>query len=545
MNHHVRPLVLTMLAFLCACDATATYIGERTRIVAETTSTDGQGGTGGAGGVCSPGATQPCYTGPAGTEGQGICKGGLQTCAPDGASWGACTGEVLPQPENCATPLDEDCDGMAPSCKGSLGWAKGFGQPGDQYGISVAVDVNGDGLVAGYFSGALDFGGTPLTNAGPPDAFVARLSSSGAHVWSKQFGDMGDQRATGIAVDSAGDAVIVGSYYGSVDFGGGALTSAGNSDIFVAKIDANGNHLWSKRFGDVSSQYGTAVSVDSAGNTVITGYFYGSVDFGGGSLTSAGGDDIFVAKFDANGNHLWSERLGGTGMESGKAVAVDNAGNVFVTGGLGGEADLGGGLLASAGGQDAFIIKLDGNGNHLWSRRFGDGQDQVGNGIAVDASTGSAVFTGSFAGSVSFGGGALASAGGQDVFVAKLDANGNHMWSKRFGNGQDQVGRTVAIDGGGNVVFTGNMAGAADFGGGPLASAGGQDAFVVKLDASGNHLWSKRFGDGQDQVGDGVAVSGSTGKITVTGYFYGSVDFGAGALSSTGGIDVFIAAFDP
>jgi hypothetical protein len=140
--------------------------------------------------------------------------------------------------------------------------------------------------------------------------------------------------------------VLAGVAYGEVDFGGGPLLSAGQSDIVAAKLDAAGKHLWSKRFGDGDPQHGYSVATDGAGNVVLTGLLYGTVDFGGGPLTSAGGSDIFVAKLDAFGNHVWSKRFGDASTQFGASVAVDSPGNVL----LYGTVDFGGGPVPNGGG---------------------------------------------------------------------------------------------------------------------------------------------------------------------------------------------------
>ncbi len=137
-------------------------------------------GTGGAGG-CAPGATASCYDGPPGTEGVGTCKGGLKTCAADGASWGACVGEVLPQPPDCTSGMDLHCDGSLPTCKGDVLWAKRFGDANDQHASAVATDASGDVLVVGGGSAVPDgFGsGMPLESSPGGSAFVAKLDGSG------------------------------------------------------------------------------------------------------------------------------------------------------------------------------------------------------------------------------------------------------------------------------------------------------------------------------------------------------------------------------
>lgn len=538
------------LAALGGCETTTIYIerpggttgSTSTTTTSSSSTSSGMGGMGGAP-LCIPGTMQPCYDGPPGTEGQGICQAGAQTCANDGMSWGPCAGAVLPQVENCATPEDEDCDGKAPPCKGNLLWAKRFGDSANQRANGIKADASGNVIVAGHFGGTMDFGGGLLTSAGSSDVFVVKLDANGDHVWSKRFGDADYQAIYGLAVDGAGNVIVTGTFSGNLDFGAGPLVSAGLGDIFVAKLDPNGNLLWCKRFGDAGDQVGTAVAADGAGNVIVTGYLYGSADFGGGPLASGGDRDIFVTKLDANGIHLWSKRLGGVGSQLGLAVAADDADNVLVAGEMEGPADLGGGPLIGGGGRDIFVARLDANGGHLWSNCFGDTSDQTGWAIAP-AGSGDVVLVGSFAGAADLGGGPLASAGGRDVVAAKLSANGGHLWSKRFGDLTDQDGSGVAVDGMGNVLIAGSMNGSADFGGGPLQSGGSSDVFVAKLDANGGHLWAKRFGDAKGQNALGIATDGP-GNVLLTGILSGSVDFGGGPLVSAGGTDVFVAKFGP
>jgi hypothetical protein len=223
-----------------------------------------------------------------------------------------------------------------------------------------------------------------------------------------------------MAIDSAGNVAITGFIRGTVDFGGGPLTTSGVWDIFVAKLDASGNHVWSKRFGNTNvAQRANATAFDSAGNVVVTGYFGGTVDFGGGPLTSPDNQDIFVAKLDPNGNHVWSKGFGGGGAQSAYAMAIDSAGNVAITGVFELTMDLGGGPLTSAGNVDIFVAKLDSSGNHVWSKRFGDASVSVVSATAID-SAGNVVVAGGFGGTLDFGNGPLVSAGGHDVFLAKL-----------------------------------------------------------------------------------------------------------------------------
>jgi hypothetical protein len=434
----------------------------------------------GAGGGCSPGSVAPCYGGPDGTEGQGICKAGSKTCAPDGMTYGPCTGDVTPKPEDCATPIDEDCDGLAPPCKGTPLWSVRAGDANAQSGDSIAVDAAGNVLVTGFFSGSIDFGGGALQSMGSPDVFIAKLDAGGSAVWNKRAGGIGVHYSQSIAVDGAGNVLVSGYFTSTIDLGGSALQSAGASDVFIAKLDAGGSLVWSKRAGDSNLQSSAHIAVDSAGNVLVVGGFRGSMDWGGCPVTSAGNTDLYVAKLDPSGACLWSKRAGDTDTQGGAGVAVDAGGNVLVTGSFGGSMDLGGCPVTSAGNTDLYVAKLDPSGACLWSKRAGDAGAQYGLGVAVDG-MGHVMVTGGFSGFADFGGGSLASAGGEDVFVVKLDAAGNHLWSRRAGSASDDEGHAVAVDASGNTLVTGYFSGSADFGPNALVSAGSDDMFIAKF----------------------------------------------------------------
>lgn len=422
-------------------------------------------------------------------------------------------------------------------------WSQRFGDSYWEYGQSVAVDRSGNVFIMGRFHGTLDFGGELLTSAGGMDIFLAKFDTDGNHLWSQRFGDTNDfDYVQGIAVDGAGNVLITGYFYGTLDFGGGLLTST-ETDIFLAKFDPGGNHIWSHGFGDYQGsgdQRGRSVAVDGAGNVFLTGDFEGIVDFNGG--LQALGIDIFLVKFDPDGNHIWSQRFGDFDGQVGTSVAVDGAGNVLLTGSFGGTVDFGGGPLTSAGGGDIFQAKFDPSGNHLWSQRFGDSHSEGATCISMDIA-GNALLTGYFRGTIDFGGGPLTSAGGETIFLAKFDASGNHTWSQRFGDWTNQRGMSVAADGAGSVILTGYFGRTVDFGGGPLRSAGDDDIFLAEFDPDGLHLWSQRFGDWFRDRGNGVAVD-RAGNVIFTGSFWLTADFGGDPLESEGYSDIFLAKLE-
>ncbi len=485
-----------------------------------------------AGCVCLPNAVSPCYSGPAGTEGVGICKAGMATCSADGKSLGACAGEVVPKAEDCMTPEDEDCDGSAPPCGGEELWAKRFGDATSQVAKGLAVRPDGTSFTTGYMYGTADFGTGPITSAGQNDVFLAKLDTNGNGVWAKRFGDAGSQEGRAVAVDANGNVAFTGFFSGSIDLGGGALIGAGSNDVFVAKLDGSGNHLWSKGFGNNSNQYGNAIAFSPTGEVVLAGHFGGTVDFGGGVLT-AGAADAYVVKFSANGAHVWSKSFGDASNQYAYGVAVSAAGNVVLAGAFGGQIDFGAGQLSTAGLSDIFLASFDANGNLGWAKRFGDGADQFGYAVAVDPASGKIALAGAFGGTVNFGGSMMTTTGNKDAFVAVFTSAGAHVWSKQFGDIMDDAFQGVAFDTSGNVIAVGSTTG-----------ANGSDVLIAKLDPAGTLLWKSELGDASDQGALAVAADGMD-HVFVAGSFTGSLDFGLGALVSAGTEDAFLAKLKP
>jgi hypothetical protein len=439
-----------------------------------------------------------------------------------------------------------------PSGSGPHLWSSDFGGTGgldSAFPLGAAVDGGGQIAIAGYIQGTVNLGTGSLSSAGLGDVFIAKYDSQGAPLWSRRAGAGQDDRAKAVAVDSSGNVLVTGLFYGTVDFGGGAVSSAPNAaNCFVAKYTAAGAHLWSKRLSSASGiDEGMAIAADSAGNVLVTGMLYQTSNFGGANLTSAGSADVFLVKLSPTGAHLWSKRVGGTAEEFVFGLAVDVNGNPAITGHSTGSADFGGGTLAGAGAKDIFVAQYSGsNGAHSWSRRVGGSSDDVGRGIAIDGA-GDVVVTGNFvSASVNFGSGAIGNSGGADIFLAKYASDGTARWSKRFGGSLslDEKAFGVDVDSGGNILVTGSVVDAIDFGGGSLPGDGYYDIFIAKFGSAGGHAWSKRTGAG---AGTAIAAEDSTGNVVATGYFAGTtvVNFGGSNLSSPGGYDMFLVEFGP
>ena len=292
------------------------------------------------------------------------------------------------------------------------------------------------------------------------------------------FGGTEHDQGYGVAVDGSGNVYTSGRFKGTVNFGAGNVTSAGNSDVFVTKLNAAGAHQWTTTFGGTGNDFGFAVAVDASGNVYTSGTFRWTVNFGAGNVTSAGDYDVFVTKLNSAGAHQWTTTFGGTGLDEFLDMAVDDSGNVYATGYFHGTVDFGAGNVTSAGGQDGFVTKLNAAGAHQWTTTYGGtGQDE-GREVAVDGA-GNVYSSGYFINTVDFGAGNVTSAGGQDGFVTKLNAAGAHQWTTTYGGTGNDQGYVVAVDGSGNVYSTGFFNNTVDFGAGNVTSAGLNDGFVA------------------------------------------------------------------
>jgi cysteine-rich repeat protein len=496
-----------------------------------------------AGCICIPNTTKSCYTGPMNTENVGICKAGTSVCAPDGKSYGACVGQILPAPENCATPLDDDCNGFSPACTGAHIASKGFGDAQIQQGYSIATDPMGNVFVTGAYTGTIDFGAGALTSAGGNDIFVAKFDPAGTLLWAKSYGATGDQFGYGIATDSAGNAFVTGGFANNVSFGPFALTNAGGDDFYVLKLAPNGTEMFAYNFGGTATQVTYGIAVDAQDNVLVTGAFSANFMFGMTQLVGQGNLDAFVAKMSNTGTPMWAKAFGAALNQQALEVAADPFGNVLLTGAFQTSIDFGGGMITCAGGEDLFIAKLDAMGNHVWSKGYGDATDQRGLGIAADPG-GNVLVTGWFQGTTDFGAGNVTSGGTDDGFVLKLDAAGSHVWSKTFGAVSAQRGKGIRSDALGNVLVTGEFFGQINFGGASVTSTGLFDIFVAKLSGSGSQVWLKRFGNTQNDRGEAVAVDPS-GNAWFTGSYINNVDFGGGSVTGNAAENVFLLGLQP
>lgn len=495
-------------------------------------------------------------------------------------------------------------NGGATSTSSTGGATGGGGQGGEDAG-----NQGGGGAGGGPDSGPpgpCRDGGTcddldPITN----DTCVGLVCTHKPKVaWNKRYGDAADQSALFLAATQTGNLVITGGFNGSLNFGGGTVGGPGAAGLFYALLDASGTHVDSKGF--------TATILSSATNavgiTTIAGTFFGTVDFGGGALTS-NGPAFFLAQYSGSGAHLWSQMFQSAQVDDAH-VAVDSLGNTLVAGTFSAVPfSFAAATLPSNGGKEMFAAKFDTAGGHKWSKSFGGAGDDVVNAIAVsptgaafiagtftstqldlgtggnalpgtgddeillarlDGNTGSAQWAKEFGAplsgqkasrlavgatgnlylgaefdvSLDFAGTVL-TASGHDLALAKLDGQGTVAWAKGFGGAGTHTIEAIAIDSTENALLAGGFSGALDFGGGaPLGSVGSEDAFLAKITSTGAPVWSVAYGSA-GSLCRATGVAANGMHVAIAGFFTGSIDFGTGALVSNGGSDVFLAKLGP
>ncbi len=391
-------------------------------------------------------------------------------------------------------------------------------------------------------------------------------AQNGNFIWAKQMGDTSDDIGFSIAVDEAGNVYTTGYFQGTADFDPGPgifnMTSAGGHDIFISKLNADGNLIWAKRMGSTVDDRGLSIAVDGVGNVYTTGWFQGTADFDPGpgtfNMTSAGSSDIFISKLDIAGNLVWAIPMGGTGSDVGLSIVVDGVGNLYATGEFEGTVDFnpGPGIfnMTALGDDDIFILKLDVSGNLIWAKQMESTADSRGFSIAVDG-VGNVYTTGEFEGVADFDPGLgtfnMTSLGDNDIFILKLDVSGNLVWVKQIGSTANDVGHSITVDEAGNVYTTGWFEGTAYFDPGlgtfNMTAAGNRDIFISKLDVTGNLVWAKQIGSTNTNHGFSITVDG-VGNVYATGEFEGTADFDLGPgtfnMTSAGSNDIFISKLD-
>jgi len=459
-----------------------------------------------------------------------------------------------------------------------LCWVIQEGGASGEQGFAVTTCSDDSIVVTGSYSNSATFGGgdsitkTLITDGPGWDIFVAKYSPEGSLAWVTRAGSFPDEDIPrGITALSDNSTVITGyfraiAYFGTGESNQTTLTSAGGSDIFIARYNTNGTLAWAKRAGGSGTDVAYGITTLSDNSTIVTGEFTGSAIFGSGeanqtTLTSSGfPPDIFIAKYNSNGTLTWAKRAGGTSSEYGRRITSLSDNSSAVTGYFSGSAIFGQGeanetTLNSGGSYNIFIVQYNSDGTLAWAKQAGGTNDDVGEAI-TSLSDNSTVATGYIVGSGTFGEGelnqtTLGAPGSSSIFIAHYNTNGTLAWAKQAGEAagsKDGYGITTLSND--STVVTGYFGGSITFGPGEpnqtiLTSSGNDDIFIAQYNADGTLAWAKRAGGTGNDEGWGIATLSDNSTVT-TGYFTLTATFGGGesnqtTLVSAGSADIFVA----
>lgn len=323
----------------------------------------------------------------------------------------------------------------------------------------IALDNNGNSYTVGYFTGTANFGTTSLNAQGSTDIFLTKTNNQGVIQWAVSAGGTGSDKGSAIAVDNAGNSYITGFFNGTALFDTVSITAIGLQDAFAAKYDANGNLQWLKTIGGTNADIGNGIAVDYLGNAIVTGEFSGTANFGSIALTSlAGSTDAFVTKFSSSGGFLWAKKGSGAGTDRGIDVAIDANGNIYATGLFSNnfQFDV---LQTNFLSNVNYLIKFNASGAEQWFRKIGGGSSNVVNALASD-SIGNLYVTGDFTGTMQFYDTvnlSLSATYTNRVFVAKYTNSGGAVWAASTSSESSLTAQSIAADNLGNVYITGHF----------------------------------------------------------------------------------------
>ncbi len=446
-------------------------------------------------------------------------------------------------------------------------WAGKLGGTGDDRADAIAYDKNGNSYVVGRFQGLADLDPSAstynLTSLGTFDMYVCKISPSGNLVWAKQIGGASaNVFGFAITVDANKNVYTTGSFSGNVDFNPGSSSfniTAQSFDVFISKLDSSGNYVWAGAFIGPGLGFGYGIAVDPLGSIYTTGTIGDSTDFDPGNgvykLYAAAATHIYVSKLDPSGKFRWASIMGNNIPSNAYGIALDGSCNVISTGTFKGTVDFdpGNGVYNVISQSDAaFVCKFDSAGSFIAAAGTpcNTGNYAKSRSVAVDKYN-NIYYGGELSGTADFDPGSsvfnLSSAGGNDIFVSKLNPSCSLIWAKRMGSAGGDMAQCLTVDATNNVYLTGYFSMTTDFDPGSgtfnLTSKGGQDIFIEKLDSAANFGWAAQLGGTQADWGYGIAVDAKN-NVYNAGYFAGTGDFDPTAntfnLTSAGGNEAYV-----
>lgn len=390
------------------------------------------------------------------------------------------------------------------------------------WGNVIDTDGSGNSYVAISVVDTFTIGSVTASVGSSFRYLILKTDRSGSAVWGTALDLDGWGDVLALKADAAGNVYLAGKYSGTATIGATTLTSNGGSDIFVAKLNTSGAVAWVHSFGGTSNDWGNGVGVDGSGNLYVSGVIQGTVSFGSTNLTSAGSNDIFLTKLNSSGVAQWATKVGGTGDDNGgwmQGLAVDSAGNSFVSGGIQGTVTVAGNALTSAGGLDVFVGKVNTSGVWQWGVIGGSSGNENTYGVSLDGQ-GGAFLTGVYRAAASFGASSLAYSGGDDSYIARVNSSGAWQWARAIQGTSGEYVSSIDVDSSGAPIVSGYFYSTSlAIGGSTISYAGGNgaDGWASKWNASGTFQWAAHLGGTDDDGFYGVAVD-SDDNVRVTGW---------------------------
>ena len=440
------------------------------------------------------------------------------------------------------------------SASGAGLWAVREGN-GSSYG-SIGTDPGGNLVVAGGMSGTLVINNQTLTSAGSTDILTARYTTAGALIGAGRAGGSGLEYAYGTCATPANGQVVAGYTDSSnLNIGGNLPYTGGTRNALVVSYAASGAVTFARRLSSGGgSDYPTGTAVDAQGNTYVTGTFGNNIRLDGTtSLASSSGSTVFVVKYSPTGTVIWVRQLGTTAAQPANStysggLALDAAGNLYVTGTFSGALGVGSTTLTSTGGAsdfDIFLIKYDAQGTVQWARAAGGTDYDEATAVAVNAAGVVAIGGDSYSPSLTFGSQTVpVGANTPSVFVVRYDAAGTAQWAQAFPSGSNDYGyiEAVAVDATGSVGLTGEFSGNLFIGATTLSTTGSYTVFAAKCSAAGVPQWARQA---QGNTCFPLrAVFDPAGNFAITGQMQGAATFGSFTLTPPASAGLFLVKYD-
>jgi hypothetical protein len=426
---------------------------------------------------------------------------------------------------------------------GNFVWAKSIGnEQNGAIGHGIRLDHSGSIYVTGIYGDTLDLdpdssGVYNMISNGSSAAFILKLDSTGKFIWARQLDGPDMEESYGISLDEKANVYTFGTFSGIVDFNPDSnlvflMTASSSQDNFICKIDSGGNFIWAKQFSGNSAMEGNSIVADNDGDVYTTGWFQDTVDFDPGpgvaNLISPNNQDIFISKLDSAGNFVWAKSVGGPASDHGRGISLDDSGFVYCTGEFIGTADFDPGvgirnLISDGTSLDAFVLKLNSNGEYIWAKKMGGPDNDEGVSVAAD-NDGNVYTTGTFTSTADFDPDSIGSFPLYnpspyywDVFISKLDISGNFLWAKSLTGTSHDWSTELVIDDSGMVYFTGAFKSPAlMFDSVQLINTGGgaEDIWVAKL---GSDLSTGVHGEPQSGFRFNIIPNPTLAEFTIAG----------------------------